>query len=86
LRTRFRFEFEHEAFARAGDCGRFYYASTEDDDFARFGIDLRRRATSVDYGCPDTGEEETETAADPGQSARAAEGSDDGQDDENGGE
>jgi hypothetical protein len=86
LCARVRFEFEHEALARAGDGGRLYYTSIEDDDFAGFGIDLRRRAGGVDYGCPDADEEEPETAAEPGQNARAAQGSDESQGDENGGE
>ena len=43
LRARFRFEFEHEALARAGDRRRLDHASAENDDFARFGIDFGRR-------------------------------------------
>ena len=42
-----RLEFQKEALALAGDGRRLDHAPAEDDDFAAFGIELRRRAGSV---------------------------------------
>src|SRR5207253_791322 len=67
-----RIEFEEEALPFSGDGRWFDDAAAEDDHFAAFGVEFRRRAGDV--GPPDerAGEEESEQATGGGQSAGVA--------------